>query len=513
MRIDWLKWCAIAVVGTILVFASVAYVTIRAALPRRDGEVALAGLTASLAIELDDRAVPRIRAGSFADALRGQGYMHAQERFFQMDLLRRQAAGELAELFGERALALDRAQRPFDFRRRAQRLLGELPERQVAWLTAYTQGVNAGLDDLGARPPEYWLFGARPAPWRNEDSLLVVFGFYTRLSNNEWYERPQGVLQASLPEELYEFLTPSTSRFDRPLAGADGDPTGGYTPAPIPGPDIVNLRARSAPRGSPAAPRVAPPLVGPASNQWALDASRTARGDAILANDPHLDLRVPNIFYRCELHWPEGVVRGASIPGLPALLIGASATLAWGATVSNADQSDWVVVTVDAQDPSRYAAPGGSEPFRTEVVQIAVAGRSPEPLELRSTRWGPIAGTDWRGRPLALHAAWLEPGGLNLDVLDLATAATASDGVAVLARWAGPSLNWMLADSHGRIGWTVNGPLPRRVGFDGSRPESWADGSRSWDGELRTPRAARAARRHAWSRRTTARCRSSTPTR
>ena len=315
MRIDWLKWCAIAVVGTILVFASVAYVTIRAALPRRDGEVALAGLTASLAIELDDRAIPRIRAGSFADALRGQGYMHAQERFFQMDLLRRQAAGELAELFGERALALDRAQRPFDFRRRAQRLLGELPERQVAWLTAYTQGVNAGLDDLGARPPEYWLFGARPAPWRNEDSLLVVFGFYTRLSNNEWYERPQGVLQASLPEELYEFLTPSTSRFDRPLAGADGDPTGGYTPAPIPGPDIVNLRARSAPRGSPAAPRVAPPLVGPASNQWALDASRTARGDAILANDPHLDLRVPNIFYRCELALARGCSARRKYPG------------------------------------------------------------------------------------------------------------------------------------------------------------------------------------------------------
>jgi penicillin amidase len=487
MRIDRIKWCAFAGAGTILVLTAAAYLTVRAALPRRDGEVALAGLTAPLAIELDERAIPRIRASSFEDALRGEGYMHAQERFFQMDLLRRSAAGELAELFGERALPLDRAQRPFDFRRRAQRVLGELPEQQVAWLTAYTEGVNAGLDDLGARPPEYWLFGARPTRWRSEDSLLVVFGFYTRLSNNEYYERPQGLLHEVLPQALYEFLTPSTSRFDRPLAGTSADPTGGYVPAPIPGPEALDLRTRSAPGATPAAPRIAPPLVGPASNQWVLDASRTVHGGALLANDPHLDLRLPNVFYRCELHWPGGVLRGVSIPGLPAILIGASATLAWGATVSNADQSDWVVVTVDANDPSRYAIPGGSEPFATEIVQIAVAGRAPEPLELRSTRWGPITGTDWRGRPLALRATWLEPGGLDLTLLELATAANVSDGVAVLARWAGPSLNWTLADSQGRIGWTVNGPLPRRVGFDGSRPESWADGSRSWDGESARP--------------------------
>jgi penicillin G amidase len=487
MRIDRIKWCIFAVVGTIVVLTSAAYLTVRAALPRRSGEAVLAGLTAPLEIELDARAVPRIRGASFEDALRGEGYMHAQERFFQMDLLRRSAAGELAELFGERALPLDRAQKPFDFRRRAERVLTELPSAQVAWLTAYTQGVNAGLEDLGARPPEYWLFGVRPQPWRNEDSLLVVFGLYTRLSNNEAYERPQGLLHEVLPEPLYEFLTPSTSRFDRPLVGTEKDPTGGYSPVPIPGSDVVDLRTRAAPRPSPQAPRVAPPLVGPASNQWALDASRTARGDAILANDPHLDLRVPNIFYRCELQWPGGALRGASIPGVPAILIGASDVLAWGATVSNADQSDWVVVDVDPKDPSRYATPSGSETFATEVIQILVAGRDPEPFELRSTRWGPVAGSDSHGRPLVLHAAWLEPHGLNLDLLDLAAAKSASDGVAVLERWAGPSLNWMLADSSGRIGWTVNGPLPRRVGFDGSRPVSWADGSRAWEGELERP--------------------------
>ncbi len=249
--------------------------------------------------------------------------MHAQERFFQMDLLRRSTAGELAALIGPRVLALDRAQRPFDYRRRARELLARLPPREQAWLAAYAEGVNAGLADLRSRPPEYWLLGARPDAWTAEDTLLVVLGFYTRLSNNDVYERPQGVLHSALPEPLYEFLTPSTSRFDRPLVGAEGDPTGGLRAGADPGPEIVDLRTRSAAsRGTER--RVAPPLLVPASNQWALSARRGTRGGALLANDPHLELRLPNVFYRTELEWPDGAVRGVSIPGVPGVLLGAN---------------------------------------------------------------------------------------------------------------------------------------------------------------------------------------------
>ncbi|HEX5048192.1 MAG TPA: penicillin acylase family protein [Gammaproteobacteria bacterium] len=484
-RIDLAKWCTFAVVGTILVLVIGAYAIVSAALPRRSGEARVDGLAAPLTIELDRHAIPRIRGSSFADALRGEGYMHAQERFFQMDLLRRSAAGELAALLGPRAAALDAAQAPFDLRARARELLPRLPAEHRAWLTAYTEGVNAGLADLGARPPEYWLFGAAPDPWREEDSLLVVWGLYTRLSNNEWYEQGQGVLYETAPAALYEFLTPSTSRFDRPLTAPAGDATGGYAPLPIPGPEVIDLRSTQWP-SSLVPSRVTPPLMGPASNQWALAASRTARGDAILANDPHLDLRLPNTFYRAELAWPDGAARGASIPGLPGILIGASDTLAWGATVSNADQSDWVVVEVDPADPTRYLTPDGSEPFGTVTHRIEVAGGAPQPVAVTTTRWGPVTARDWRGRPLALHAAWLEPGGLNLEVVALASARDAAEGAQIVARWAGPSLNWMLADSGGHIGWAVNGPLPRREGFDGSRPTSWADG-RGWRGELERP--------------------------
>jgi penicillin amidase len=477
--------------GLILVLATIAavYASLTASLPRRSGEATLPGLSAPVPIDLDARAIPTIHAASFIDALRAQGYMHAEERYFEMDLLRRAPAGELAALFGERALSADVAQKPFEFRARAHALLATLPPEQLAWLEAYAAGVNAGLADLRARPPEYWLLGTKPESWQPEDSLLVVFAFYTMLSNNDSFERTQGLLYASVPAPLYELLTPSTSRFDRPLLGASAaDPTGGYRPLSIPTSDTVDLRGNAEPPAGPT-PRVDPPLLGPASNQWAVNGTRGEGGHAWLANDPHLGLRLPGVFYRSELEWPGGIVRGVGIPGLPGILIGANAQLAWGATVSNADQADWVVVEVDPADASRYRTPEGLEAFGLHRAEIRVAGRpQPQPLTIQTTRWGPVVDHDWRGRPLALHATWLDPHGLNLAVLELARAISVADATAMLQRWAGPSINWMLADSGGDIGWIVNGPLPRRVGFDGSRPESWADGSRSWSGELERPR-------------------------
>jgi penicillin amidase len=174
---------------------------------------------------------------------------------------------------------------------------------------------------------------------------------------------------------------------------------------------------------------------------------------------------------------------------LPGVLIGASNDVAWGATVSNADQSDWVVVEVDPSDPTRYRTPDGYEPFVTGSAEIAVSGSKPVQIETRATRWGPVVAADWRGRPLALHATWLEPQGLDLRIVGLGEAADAAAASVVLARWAGPSLNWALADAGGEIAWVVNGPLPRRVGFDGSRPESLADGTRSWQGRRAPPGA------------------------
>lgn len=507
-----------------LALAAAAYALLAASLPRESGSAPVPGLSAPARIELDARGVPRVRAASLLDAFRAQGYLHAQERFFQMDLARRSAAGELAALVGSAALPLDERQRPLQFRKRAEALLAALPAEQRDWLEAYAAGVNAGLADLGSRPPEYWLLRARPAEWRPVDSLLVAYAFYTMLSNSDAYEKPQGAMRATLPAPLYEFLTPSTSRFDRPLIGASAsDPTAGYRPLPIPlpaargsGPSTPDAPPTLAPPGelprpgdsppsgdsappsdsppsSDSPPPDAPPIVdapftGPASNQWVVGPGRTAGGAALLANDPHLELRLPSSFYRSELYWQDHVARGVGIPGLPGIVVGANEHLAWGVTVSYADQSDWVVVETLPGDPSRYLTPDGAERFGVERERIEVRGAAAVPLEIRTTRWGPVLDRDWRGRPLALHAAWLEPDGLDLDMLELAAARDVGAAEAIVASWSGPSLNWVFADTAGAIGWIVNGPLPRRRGFDGSVPESWADGRHGWEGRLMPPR-------------------------
>ena len=465
--------------------ALIAYLLLTNALPRRDGGVAMRGLDSKVEIELDERAIPRIRGDKLTDVFRAQGFMHAQERFFQMDLTRRQAAGELSALFGQRAGQVDQEQRVFEFRRRAAELLDRLPELHRTWVEAYTEGVNAGLDDLGARPPEYWPLRAQPVAWSAEDSLLVVFAIYTMLSNNENYEAPQAVLEATLPAEVYAFLTPSASRYDRPVLADATDPTGGYRPAAIPEASVYNLRELpplALPRSI-----VDPPLMGEAaSNQWVSDASRNLSGHAMLANDPHLGLRLPNLFYRAELYWPGHAVRGVSIPGLPGILIGANEHIAWGAAVSYADQSDWVALDLDPSNPNRYRANGEWESITFSHHDIETAGGS-ERIAIPTSRWGPITERDGLDRPLALKATWLEPDGLNLAILELNMADSTEAALAIIERWSGPSLSWVVASSEGSIGWAMNGPLPQRIGFDGSSPQSWADGTRGWQGYVQPP--------------------------
>ncbi len=479
MRLKRFLWLCAGVLAAAAVALTLA---LSLSLPRRTGDVGLATLDAAVTIELDAAAIPRIRAETLEDAYRAQGFVHAQERFFQMDLGRRSAAGEVAALIGAAGLPLDRERRVAQLRQRARAIAAALPERHSNWLAAYAEGVNAGLADLGARPPEYWLLRTRPEPWRLEDSLLVVFAFYTMLSNNEAYERPQAIMEATLDADVYAFLTPSTTRFDRPLFTSADDPTGGYFPLPLPETAV----GTAAPSG--AREIVLSPPAGGASNQWAVGAAHGSGDVAIVANDPHLGLRLPNVFHRAELHFAGRALRGLGIPGVPGIVIGATDQLAWGLTVSNADQSDWVIVEIDRDDPSVYRVPGGVEPFVVEHEAIEIRGRhEPEQLEVRRTRWGPLAGRDGLGRPLALQATWLEPGGLDLDLLELAYAGSVQQGLEVVAGWAGPSLNWMFADADGRVGWAVNGPLPVRRGFDGSVPRPRTEAHMGWDGFAEPP--------------------------
>jgi len=484
----WLKIAGVALIVVVLIAGGLAgwmYRTVVRSLPLVDGEVEVAGLSSVVTIERDALGVPAIRGEDRLDISRALGFLHAQERFFQMDLLRRRAAGELAELFGAVALDADRASRVHRFRRRALERVAELSEAERRLLTAYSGGVNAGLDALGSKPFEYLMLGTEPAPWREEDSVLVLFAMYFVLNDSTGSrESDLGLIKDVLPAELAEFLAPLGTEWDAPIVGE------AFETPPVPsavGP--VDDVAAASGDGSQAGVLEAVALVG--SNNWAVAGSRTADGQAIFANDMHLGMAVPNTWYRVLLEWPAddgcGSVHrlvGVTLPGSPVVVAGSNTRVAWGFTNSQGDWSDLVIVEVDPANPDRYRTPDGWRLVESDSETIAVRDGEPEVIEIRSTIWGPIVDRDHRGRPRAIRWIAHDPGGANLGQFALEHVGSVEEAVVAANRIGMPPQNFVCADSSGSIGWTIIGRIPRRIGFSGRVPTSWVDGTRKWDGWL-----------------------------
>ena len=236
----WRRWALLASLGLLALLAGGGgwlHVQLHGSLAQLDGAAPLAGLSAPVAVEHDALGVPMIRGETRLDVARATGFVHAQERFFQMDLLRRTAAGELAALVGATALNLDRAHRLHRFRHRARQTLTTAPADDQALIVAYTAGVNAGLAALSAPPFEYLLLRTPPEPWRPEDTLLAVYAMYLDLQSQQWpRESARGVLRDTLPPELAAFLDPAGTDWDAPL---QGEP---FPAPPPPGPEIFDLR-------------------------------------------------------------------------------------------------------------------------------------------------------------------------------------------------------------------------------------------------------------------------------
>ncbi len=462
-------------------------------LPQVEGERALPGLAAPVAVERDALGVPTIRGASRLDVARATGFVHAQERFFQMDLLRRRGAGELAELLGPALVPVDRAGRLHRFRAVAERVVAAAPPADRALLDAYAQGVNCGLAALAAPPFEYLLLRSEPRPWQAEDSVLVVFAMFFDLQDARGArESTLGVMKDTLPPALFDFLTPRGSEWDAPLQG------GPIPVPPIPGPEVLDLRRRPAAAPAKTAALARPgeddlggldePDLAAGSNNWAVAAAHAADGHALLANDMHLGLRVPTTWFRASLAWPEGPggperrVTGVTLPGVPSVVAGSNGQVAWGFTNTEGDWSDLVVLEVDPRRPDLYRTPAGLRPFVHHKETIRVRGGKPQTLDVVETIWGPVVDRDHAGRPRAYAWTAQHEEAVNLASQGLETARTVDEAIAVAHRSGIPNQNLMLADSTGRIAWTVIGRIPRRVGFDGRTPTSWADGSRRWDG-------------------------------
>ena len=466
-----------------------------------EGERAVAGLGAPVRIERDALGVPVVRGGSRLDVARATGFLHAQERFFQMDLLRRSAAGELAALIGRPALEMDREARVLRLRLVARRAVKALRADERDMLAAYTSGANAGLAALGAPPFEYLALRSEPAKWRDEDSLLCALAMYRDLQGRQpWQESVLGLMRETLPPALAAFLAPVGTEWDAPI---EGDPI--RMPA-VPGPEVVDLR-RAQPEEavarvlSPSDPGAlaflgVPIGLGSAgdddavrgSNNWAVAGTHTAHGGALLANDMHLGISVPNTWYRLSLVFPgvdgERRVTGVTLPGAPFVVAGSNGHVAWGFTNSEGDWADLVLLEPDPANPEAYLTPEGPRTLERETETIEVKGEKAETLVVESTIWGPVIDKDYAGRRRALAWVALREGGLNASLVRMESVGGLDEAQALAPEAGMPNQNFVVADSAGHIGWTIIGRIPRRVGQDGSVPTSWADGSRRWDGWL-----------------------------
>ena len=485
----WLRIAILALAIAIIVAGGAAlwfWSEMRASLPRLEGQVSVAGLSAPVVIERDGLGTPTIHALSRIDLARATGFLHGQERFFQMDLARRRAAGKLSALLGAAALDADRQARRHRFTDLARRILAEASREERAVVRAYSEGVAAGLADLGARPVEYLLLRVEPEPWRPEDTVLTVISMFQLLQLEGEREATLEVLHNSLPAPLAEFLDPPGTEWDAPLVGR---PLPG---PPSPGPEVIDLRREQEQNAEDAArsTRADPPLAA-GSNSWAVSGRLTAHGGAILANDMHLPLAVPNIWYRARfLIEAEGAgeadldLTGVTLPGTPAMVVGSNTHVAWGLTNSQGDWSDLVTLEVNPADEGQYLTPDGYRPFETFTETIEIKGAESQPFEYRWTIWGPVVARDEEGRPLALRWVAHEPDAVNLGLMKIEQARTLDEAFAAAQAAGVPAQNFVAVDREGKIGWTIMGRIPRRLGFDGHLPQTWCDGERRWEGWL-----------------------------
>jgi penicillin amidase len=451
-----------------------------ASLPKLDGNAAVPGLGSPVHVARDSLGVPTVAGSDRADVARATGWLHAQDRYFQMDLLRRRGAGELAELFGKAALPLDRQARMHGFRALAREALRRATPGQRALVEAYANGVNAGLAALGDTPWEYAILRTSPRPWLPEDTLLITYAMVLDLQNPTGrYVRTLAAIRDKLGPASFAFFAPLKVPDDAALDGSAGPL------APIPGANEIDLRGSQAGVHASIATPTWEDRETPGSNSMAVAGARAGSGPALIASDMHLNLSVPNIWYRMRLQWPGHDETGVTLPGSPALIAGSTGRIAWGFTNSNAGTGDIIVVqTTESPELYRGTNQGALLTLEKRTETVAVRDSKPETMVFPWTIWGPVVGQDSNGRPLAFRWTEDDPAATNVEILSLEDAPDAPAALAIAHRLGIPAQNFLVADSAGRIGWTIAGVLPSRVGYNGRLPVTMVFGDRRWSGFL-----------------------------
>ncbi|MBE0366674.1 penicillin acylase family protein [Pseudoalteromonas aurantia] len=437
--LPWLKRITAGLVLLALAATASLYGLLSLSLPALDGTGTSSAVIAPVQIERDSLGQAVITANSRDDAAYGLGFAHGQDRFFQMDLLRRNAAGELSELFGKAAINLDEKMRFHQLRKRSEKIVTQLPPRQRSILRAYAQGVNEGKAQVGFDSFEYLLTGASARPWKSEDSILAIFSMYLDLQSAN-FERDKALLYVDhmFGEEMRTFiLQPSHYQ-----AALDGSMIA-KVEKPIPTLEHTGIQALIGEIGT-------TDLYG--SNNWAVTGALTGTGKAMLSDDMHLGLAVPSIWYRSQLNYMmQGKtvqVTGVSLPGAPAIVVGTNDNIAWGFTNGYLDTADWIALS--EQDKTWH-----------EEEYIQLPNQQSHRYSLLMSEYGPVK--TFNGKNYALSWVAHQPYAVNLKLLEMESLETVQAALALAPEVGIPVQNMLVVDSLGNAGWRPAGAIPART--------------------------------------------------
>jgi penicillin G amidase len=479
-------WFFLIIALLVVGIASYAYFVARSALPQLDGSVAVRGLLAPVKVSRDRHGVPTIEAATLGDVFFAQGYVTAQDRLWQMDIMRRVGAGELSEILGEDTLEIDREQRILGLRAAARKSLTMATPRDRSYLDAYARGVNAFIEAHQNRLPiEFRILKYSPKPWQAEDSIVIAnqmvkdLNFYTfhdaltrekilaKLGpeltcdlyvNRSWHDRPPTVMRENLEDQQNQ----SDSNDD------DDDEDDDF------GPDNAVTQQHGALEGW---AQQSPEAVN-GSNNWVVSGAHTITGKPLLSNDMHLGHQMPNLWYEAHLKSGAFDVAGVTLPGMPYVIVGHNERIAWGFTNVGPTVTDAFIENFNAQ--GEYQTPKGwlQPEHRQEVIHVK--GNADVTIDVKTTRHGPIITELIPGETRQIALRWTLYDGLHMPFFDVDTAQNWEDFRKAFSQFDAPGQNVVYADVDGNIGYQATGHIPIRGSGDGSLPVSGDDDDHEW---------------------------------
>jgi|HubBroStandDraft_6_1064221.scaffolds.fasta_scaffold21960_2 penicillin amidase len=492
-RRPWV-WILLSIALMAVIALGYAYYVAHAALPQLDGRLFIPGLSAPVTVTRDAHGVPTIEAQSLTDLFFAQGYVTAQDRLWQMDIMRRYAAGEISEIIGPATIEHDREQRILGLRQVAAKTVAALPARDRAFMEAYANGVNAFMQaHMSHLPVEFHILRYKPTPWKTEDCILLGARLVQELNhgtfeaalerekilarlgpdltadlfvNSSWRDRPPTMQPHRLSDEVDE--KKKSKRDDE--EDEDEDMDSGSDNNVARGVGVPNV---------PSDWRRGPELV-PGSNDWVVAGAHTVTGKPLLSNDMHLHHQMPNLWYEAHLHSGTYNVVGVTLPGLPFVIVGHNEHIAWGVTNVGPTVEDLYVETFNNQ--GAYQTPQGwLQPQRRQEV-IHVKGTPDVIVDVTTTRHGPIISDLVQGETRKLALRWTLYDSLFDPFFDVDSAKNWTEFRHALSLLDSPGQNFVYADVDGHIGYQTTGHVPIRKGSDGTLPVPGNDDAHEWNG-------------------------------